>query len=57
MTNQERIKWLTTGPVMKTRQGVRQRIKSLSLKDLMILTSYYSCNIEELEKILRRENQ
>jgi hypothetical protein len=45
---------LTTGPVLRTRSGVRARIRCLSVRQLMALTSHFGCDVRGLERRLHR---
>lgn len=49
----DRMEMLQGGPVVQTRDGVRSRIRSMSLADLMLLMARFHCGtIAELERVL-----
>jgi len=56
MTPQEtqRLRFLTSGPVLKTLPGCRKRCQAITLKDLALLLNHFDCPLEQIHRKIHR---
>ena len=50
------LKFLTTGPVLRTRAGCRARLRALTLGQQWQLAYHLQCDVRDLDKVLHDLN-